>query len=590
MKNYIEQFSNYDSRCYVSYDLLQVIQSLKYFSFQAKEDFIMSLSLYTSYNNDTIWSLEHQGHNSNRFKFTHNFFTIDKQGDILGYSLNYKKSITHKGKIKKTTAQVIKVNTFINHVMQHQRSSKLVRYVEQYEQCRTELIDQITSLLKSYKTTVIKPQITKEVHKIYNTPTSSSALAGILKNSCMRPESDYSCKRRSPFFDGVCEVVYQTDESGCLLYRALLWTLQNSPDKTAEDYKEIKFLDRVYGSLTVQKKLHSLAVKNGWYHRLQDTSHYIAMIDPVTLQNTPKIGPYYVFLTPEQVSLGQQGTPYLDSVNLYNIENGTLTHEKCNGSAADQILRDTGGCLHIKVPCKECGDTIRIRVSHVDTDECFCSSCRENGDYVDCEHCGDSICADDAIYVWDDRCYCSSNCIEAEDIYYCNHCDEYYDRNDGHRVSNYGFMCDDCTSDAAIYCEKCETYYLNEDADNYTMYDQTNISMCKYCFLENFIYCEHCDLIVAKEDVIQLETDCGQIDVCPHCKELYQECTNCGTLHEISERDLCELCNPCEILSVKQDEEEVLESVWEPLDTTYSVQIPEPSYQITAQPLFNLTV
>ena len=160
----------------------------------------------------------------------------------------------------------------------------------------------------------INPAITRGVAKIYKLPTATNS--GFLGRSCMRPESECRCRMFTGFFRYIpnIEVVYETDSNGCLLYRALLWTV---------DYngRKIKFLDRIYGTTVINVLLINWAEEQGFAYRRFSQ-------DAIVYNDERGIG-ISCEIDEDANDYLEDGSPYIDT--LYVLRNGNTLSNRGSG-------------------------------------------------------------------------------------------------------------------------------------------------------------------------------------------------------------------------------------------------------------------
>lgn len=285
-----------------------------------------------------------------------------------------------------------------------------------------------------------------EVGKIYNIETSPDA-GDYLKNSCMRPESTYTCRKFAKFYTLIpdCSIIYGLDNNNYLLYRALLW----QTDKGV-------FLDRIYGSEIVNMQLIDIAIKNGWMYRNFNDS--TILFDGTSVSDTPNVK-----IPSEALEyLENEGNPYIDTMEY--IDNLTLNTYKgvslqvCDGDALHQITCPNCGnkhdadeliyidgyvycenCVYDNYSiCDNCGGWVsnddRVHISQ--SDICVCSDCAERN-YCICDDCGEYH--RELTRVNDGSKDVCEECLE--NYYYCDNCDEYFDETFEH---NDGYYCQSC--------------------------------------------------------------------------------------------------------------------------------------------------
>lgn len=80
----------------------------------------------------------------------------------------------------------------------------------------------------------------------------------------------------------------------------------------------------------------------------------------------------------------------------------------------------------------------------------------------------------------------------ADDIHWCNECEQIDHLEDGSIVRGGTFVCDECLSDY-FYCSKCEEF-VPEGETTCTLYtDSDDVKVCDSCLRRDYSWCEYCD-------------------------------------------------------------------------------------------------
>ncbi|MGB4239477.1 MAG: hypothetical protein WBJ87_07720, partial [Candidatus Hydrothermia bacterium] len=297
-------------------------------------------------------------------------------------------------------------------------------------------------------------EISSEVSKVYNMPTSENA--GVwLKNSCMRPESGHNCRNFSHFYDLIpdCSILYGKDDSG-LIFRALLWDVY-----LEKKTNKIKFLDRIYGNEIIQEYLIGIAEENGWAYRTYDSSS-------IYLNGTYLSDTIYVDLPDKAINyLKHEGCPYIDTLSWLDEDDMCL-----NSYNGDYDLRDPGGVpLEYEYRCYACGDPLHEEDVMWVEGYAYCKTCFDEKFFV-CDRCGEIY--RNGRHAINDLC---EYCARARGYEICNNCSEW--------TGNYEFtidgeiMCQDCIDALGyIYCDKCDKLVRKNDMIHH----------------EGEYYCENC--------------------------------------------------------------------------------------------------
>ena len=279
----------------------------------------------------------------------------------------------------------------------------------------------------------LKPKVVKAgngaIKNVYWTQQAEST--GHLLGSCMRPNSDYDCKKFGAFYDLIPNlfIVYDTNDDGELIYRALLWTLDDGS----------RYLDRPYGNEKHEQALIDWGIQQGFRVRLYNAKN------PTDMKVT---------LSDEAINyLKNFGCPYLDSFEfltgnvLYNV-----LHDSYD---CDYFFRELSGSrgykMKLRFRCPKCNHTFNEEYRMKTPQGDMCTDCVE-GLFDRCERCGKyeekdglnncggdfycDYCAERSGYT--ECAICKKwtkgqHYVEAEDIWVCDGC-----------IGDHYVKCDDC--------------------------------------------------------------------------------------------------------------------------------------------------
>lgn len=303
--------------------------------------------------------------------------------------------------------------------------------------------------------------VSPNVHEIYIKPTASRGV-GSLGDSCMRPESSYSCCELTDNFDEIpnLQVAYMEDSDGRLKARALLWECY-SEDLSAP----IKVMDRIYGSEESIEAFKEWAEQNGYYHKVHQNSCTESFIldNTSTLRLRAEAGDATVF-------------PYMDSFSTYY--NDRLYTYTSNGIC----LQSTSGTnIHGKV-CNNCGETGDEDYGHYISEDRWycCEDCANESGWYTCNSCGEWYHEDDE----HPGGHCSESCAESEGWYSCCWCGDSFHEDEG--VG--GYCCAGCAErDGYFSCPKCGEVFDKDDGTGEYCSDGCAVASGDYA------NCENCD-------------------------------------------------------------------------------------------------
>lgn len=125
--------------------------------------------------------------------------------------------------------------------------------------------------------------------------------------------------------------------------------------------------------------------------------------------------------------------------------------------------------------CEDCGCVI------TDPDDvywvgdyCYCREC-----VAWCECCQEYVRDNDATWVEDEDRYVCDDCLAR---YYerCDHCGEWFNRDDMTELENGNWVCEDCREDYYYLCCKCDEWFHEDDIH----FDDDGIAYCDDCWEE----------------------------------------------------------------------------------------------------------
>lgn len=153
-------------------------------------------------------------------------------------------------------------------------------------------------------------------------------------------------------------------------------------------------------------------------------------------------------------------------------------------NATNTPTTDTAGEV-----CAHCGEYIADDAHHHDG-ATYCADCFDDL-FTTCDECGQVIPRDECI-----ECNGATYCEEcAEDcLTWCAHCEEYTNTDmeevrTGYRHSEY--WCRDCAERYATYCEDCDTFTDNDYQNDDGITDHDGRNVCPHC-RDDYYYCDEC--------------------------------------------------------------------------------------------------
>jgi len=388
-----------------------------------------------------------------------NYFCYNKSKKVTCWpTKNGIQPVTDDGRWRKEGRQEIKPSKFLEllkelFIFYDVEAAHSVKDESLNEKLWLRLLELFTAKIKAVNSE-IPFEISSEVSKVYNMPTSENA--GVwLKNSCMRPESGHDCRNFSHFYDLIpdCSILYGKDDSG-LIFRALLWDVY-----LEKKTNKMKFLDRIYGDETIQEYLISVAEENGWIYRTFDSSS-------LYLNGTYLSDTIYVDLPDKAINyLKHKGSPYMDTLSWLDEEDMNL-----NSYHGDYELRDPGGVpLGYECRCHACGDPLHEEDVIRAGDYAYCETCFDERFFI-CDRCGEIYCNESHAIN-----YLCVDCARARGYEICDNCGEWTDNYES--TIDGEIMCQDCIDALGyIYCDKCGELVRKDDMIHH----------------EGEYYCENC--------------------------------------------------------------------------------------------------
>ncbi len=357
-------------------------------------------------------------------------------------------------------------------------------FVEMVKGCNTKLDFEMTSNVSS-------------VYEIENHPS-----AGVyLQNSCMRANSDYPCSRFSGFYNCIpnVKIAYQKLE-GLLLFRALVWEnvevreYNSDEDKWFVRKDRYTFLDRVYGSESIEMKMIQHAKDSGWLWRKFDSSRIMEGDKVVDVSLKVEL-PYGAF-----GYLEEEGNPYPDTLCMITSEgySNYLISRRIHDEDEDYDLQCCDGNVISDrefMRCVGCDCLINDGAlcdydGYAYCEDCFCR------EFERCDECGEYY-HNEQTYKCDEDHFCE-NCITyRDDIQRCSVCYEYhYTHNENFEEDDYGkFACENCYEEVKNRkCDMCGT--IDFTSVFHLMENNGLACICRNCWFSDIRRCERCDKVI----------------------------------------------------------------------------------------------
>lgn len=326
--------------------------------------------------------------------------------------------------------------------------------------------------------TPLEFDVSTDIKSIYETPEHDQS--GYLKNSCMREDSDYGCRNFSGFYNTLSDlkIVYKK-VGGELLFRALLWENLKS-DKFPNP---ITFLDRIYGSDSLNIRLIEYAKEHGWAwrsfgdNRIQYGENTDVFVKKI--------------LSPESVEfLNDAGGPYVDTLSyLRSVGNKyILTNEYANSKWSIQDC--DGDPLNIFTKCHQCGERIHNREEFSVDDNVYCERCY-NALFRTCDDCEEEHLESEMVNLGEKGWFCME-CVENQGVRQCYECQHWED--EGNMITYEDVQyCPSCWERIRRYCPVCKTWHPKVEGHRNTVVDDTFYEfVCNHCW-ESVVHCHHCN-------------------------------------------------------------------------------------------------
>ena len=151
-----------------------------------------------------------------------NYFDV-REGNISYCPANKEQQFADSGKWKREGRETMRAGKFAALLEYYTfgEESILVKDIN-----FSNIYEAVANIIKGDALNDGKFRVSGSISKIYNKDTSANA-GEYLRNSCMRPEGNYGCRECAGFYDRVpgLKILYKTDGSGALLFRALLWNV-----------------------------------------------------------------------------------------------------------------------------------------------------------------------------------------------------------------------------------------------------------------------------------------------------------------------------------------------------------------------------
>lgn len=186
--------------------------------------------------------------------------------------------------------------------------------------------------------------------------------------------------------------------------------------------------------------------------------------------------------------------------------------------------------------CINCGFASNNEEQFIEIDgDNYCLSCAGF-----CPNCGEPFIYEEGIFIESDDITVCKFCYE-EHYSYCPYCEKYYHNSEMRWIDSIGEdVCENCLNDYFEKCDECEDYYKNEDIKCIDTPDG-EIYICSHCF-DNYQQCDVCDLYIRESaNLIKIDTTLGTKYVCQECAEQFGKC------------DICHLEYPLEDLTETKD-------------------------------------
>lgn len=183
----------------------------------------------------------------------------------------------------------------------------------------------------------------------------------------------------------------------------------------------------------------------------------------------------------------------------------------------------------------------------------------ENENLRQCSCCNNNVNETNGIYIDNTRIqenFICNDCIGQCDIFYCNDCNCYHDRDNtfehGIYDTNGNYAYSVCNIDDYIYCNCCDNYYENNN--NAIDLNDGELCYCEKCqqqYESDFYYCEECDSYYTYDYVGQVTYNNGEHVCCENCSEdIVRRCDNCENYFHIDDTQYNEdtgytLCDVC---------------------------------------------
>ncbi len=210
------------------------------------------------------------------------------------------------------------------------------------------------AMIENMKPITEKVRVSKDVTKIYRTPTALKG-TGSLGSSCMNREnhkkSKYEASKHTGVYDHIPHVRIAYMKSGeKLLARAILW--EKAYTKEGEKFK---FMDRIYGSERAIIRMKRWAKENGYFYKVNQTYTNPTLYDPF---NEKVVGKYFVKDVKITGGLLRKGLPYFDSLEHLKrtSKNKTLLNMRLSSYSEDDTeSKQSTRISSFASKCDECG-------------------------------------------------------------------------------------------------------------------------------------------------------------------------------------------------------------------------------------------
>lgn len=221
-------------------------------------------------------------------------------------------TVNENGQWIREGRQICKISKLLTYITgQHYCGISYYEYIP--DDIKPKMVKRLIEILSTEtKITGSEILISDDVASVYSIPTAYEN-TGTLGNSCMRPESDYSCHDQVGFYNamGAC-IAYTLDKDGRLTSRALLWK-----DCRTSDNVVFSYIDRIYGNELAIAEMKEWAHENGFAHKQAQSHSDSTLIKPD--------GSKFWDFRYSKKTTWFYGFPYVDTMKYFKEEDGIIT-------------------------------------------------------------------------------------------------------------------------------------------------------------------------------------------------------------------------------------------------------------------------